>query len=215
MTARRRVMLTAALGLGLALAGPRGAHGQSGALGTYGGNSFGNFGVTPSFGYGIRTGQLGPGYQSAGGIYRPSYYANRPQTTIQLQPLFSAITSLPGWDGPTTRRVHRRVHTRAAGPRIPPYDRYGKILWPGTIPSDPESADLRRAAESAFQAVVRESKSTGHASIRPVIDTKGKLSAYERRILPDIKARNVTDGDDLERFFVDLDRSLDAMNSVF
>ena len=27
--------------------------------------------------------------------------------------------------------------------------------------------------------------------------------------------RNVTDGDELDRFFGDLDRSLDAMNSVF
>ena len=35
----------------------------------------------------------------------------RAQTTVALQPLYSAITSLPGWDGPT-RRVRRRVRPR-------------------------------------------------------------------------------------------------------
>lgn len=79
----------------------------------------------------------------------------------------------------------------------------------------PTSGELRRRAEGAVAAVVAESKSTGHASIRPVIDAKAKLSAYERRIFPRIRARNVTDGDDRERFFVERDRALDWMCAVY
>jgi hypothetical protein len=55
----------------------------------------------------------------------------------------------------------------------------------------------------------------GATSIRPVIAAMEKLSAYERKILPGIKGRSVADGDALERFFVDLDRSLDEMNAAF
>jgi hypothetical protein len=165
-------------------------------------------------GYGIRTGQVGSGYQSAYGLYRQAYSAPRAQTTVALQPLYSAITSLPGWNGPT-RRVRRRAHVSYSDPPIPRYDHNGKILWPGLVLDDPASAGLRREAETAFQAVFRESKSTGHASIRPVIDAKNKLSAYERKILPNIKGRRVADGDALERFFVDLDRSLDLQNAAF
>jgi hypothetical protein len=216
--------LATALGLGLALTGPGGARGQFSAGGSsfgqlntgsvYGANTLGGIGYGPARGYGIRTGQIGPGYQSAGGLYGRSYAAARPQTTVALQPLYSAITSLPGWNGPT-RSLHRRVHRRPAEPPIQRYDRDGKIRWPSTIPADPTSTALRQEADAAFLAVVRESQSTGHASIRPVIDAKNKLSAFEHKILPEVKARNVTDGNDLDRFFVDLDRSLDAMNSVF
>jgi hypothetical protein len=215
MTARQRFLFTPALGLCLAAAASRDARGQfGGARSGFGVNPLGNPGSNSSLGYGIRTGQMSAGYGYASGIYGRNYAPVRAQTTVQLQPLFSAITSLPGWNGPTTR-VHRRVHRRPIEPKVTPYDRDGKILWPSTIPADPDSTELRRAADDAFRAVVRESQSTGHASIRPVIDTKNKLSAFERKILPDVKAQNVTDGENLERFFGDLNWSLDAMNSVF
>ncbi len=74
---------------------------------------------------------------------------------------------------------------------------------------------LKQEAESAVRSVIQESKLTGHASVRPVIAAKNKLSIYERTILPDIKGRNVTDGDELERFFVDIDRSLDALTNYY
>jgi hypothetical protein len=234
MTSRRWVRWTTALGLGLALAAPPDARGQfgsgfpvagqfnagfpsAGQFGIspgYGPNALGGIGAGPTLGYGIRTGQIGGGYGLAGGLYGQAYAVPRAQTTVALQPLYSAITSLPGWDGPT-RRYHRRARHARYDPPIPHYDRDGKILWPGMIHDDLSSGVLRREAEIAFEAVFRESKSTGHASIRPVIHAKEKLSAYERQILPGIKGRSVPDGDYLERFFVDLDRSLDAMNSVF
>jgi hypothetical protein len=95
------------------------------------------------------------------------------------------------------------------------FDNDGKILWPSTIPGDPAAAELRRAAEAAVRAVVRESKSTGHASVQPVIDAKNKLSAFERKALPEVKAKNATDAAALETFFHDLDKALDALTYTF
>jgi hypothetical protein len=210
-------------GFGFPTAGYGSGYGAavSGGYGGYGGA------VASSYGYGVRTGQVGSGYQSAGGLYpqvsypRVNYpqggYSTRPQTTYSLGPLYSAITSVPGWYGPsTTHRVRRRLHTtRPSAPRTPPFNHDGKILWPSTVPDDPAARDLRRAAESAVLGVVGESNSTGHASIRPVIDAKKKLSAFERKVLPEVQARNVTDGAALETFFFDLDNALDTMTYTY
>ena len=227
MRDRARGARRAALVLVMAMAAPTGAGGQFAArypsfsqLGTgtgYGAGVGSGAVAYPSLGYGIRTGQVGAGYGSAYGIYRPSYAVPRAQTTIALQPLYSAITSLPGWNG-TTGRVPRRIHhvrRRSLDPPYPRYDRNGNILWPRTIHDDATSTPLRREAEDAFLAAFRESKSTGHASIRPVIAAKDKLSAYERKVLPAVKGQSVSDGDALEAFFVDLNRSLDLMNAYF
>jgi hypothetical protein len=221
MTSRRWFPWIAALLLVLASADLRDARGQLAGYpsigqfgGGYGPSALSGYGGASSGGYGIRTGQYGSGYGSTAGLYRQGYGVQRAQTTVALQPLYSAITSLPGWDGPT-RRVHRRSRPGPTEAQVLTLDHNGKILWPRTIPDDPASTALRQEAETAVLAVVRESKSTGHASIRPVIAAKEKLSTYERKILPAIKDRSVSEGDDLDRFFVELDRALEAMNSVY
>ena len=183
------------------------------------GTGYGGYGggVGSSYGYGVRTGQVGFGYRSAGQFYPRPYYSTRPQTTTSFGPLESAITLLPGWNGSTTtHRVRRRVRTtppRAA--RTPPFKDDGTILWPSTVPDDLAAKSLRRDAEAAVRGVVLESKSTGHASVRPVIAAKNKLSAFERKILPEVRAKNVTDGDALETFFSDLDNALDTMTYTY
>lgn len=188
---------------------------SSGSVGFgYGSNLSNGYGSYGSYGYGVQNGQVGAGYRGAGQLYPPGFRSvGRPQTTISLGPLYSAITSVPGWYGPsTTHRIRRRLHTtRPGAPRTPPFNHDGRILWPSTIPDDSAARDLHRAAESAVLGVVRESNSTGHASIRPVIDAKKKLSAFERMVLPEVQARNVTDGAALETFFFDLDNALDTM----
>jgi hypothetical protein len=213
MTSRRWFLPIAALGLGLAPGFARDARAQYGV--SYGG--LGNLGGTggggSSYGYGIRNGQVGSGYHAAGGLYGRAYRYSRPQTSVQFQPLMSAITSLPGWNGPTGGG-HRR-YRRHVVPPMTTYDESGRILWPSTIPDDPDSNRLKQAAEAAVRSVIHESKTTGHASVRPVIAAKSKLSAYERRILPDIKGRNVTGGDELEWFFFDIDRSLDTLTYYY
>lgn len=191
--------------------------GYSGGIGaSQFGSGYGGAGGSLSGGYGVRNGQLGTGYQSATGLYRQAYPTTRPQTTIALQPLYSAITSVPGWYGTgTSHRAARRYRAQQGPPRSPPYDDNGKILWPSTVPDDPAAAELRRPADEAVRTVVREFKDTGHASVRPVIDAKNTLSAFERKVLPEIKAKNATDGAALETFFYDLDKALDNMTYTY
>ena len=59
--------------------------------------------------------------------------------------------------------------------------------------------------------LLHESKAAGHASVRAVIDAMHKLSAFEHRVLPVVKAKNITNGGDLEEFFHELDTALDAL----
>jgi hypothetical protein len=196
---------------------PFGGFGDTGGWSGYGSNPFsvsgygsvGGYGSSP-YGYGIGNGNVGSAYQSAGRLYNHAYQAARPQTTIALQPLYNIITSVPGWNGPA-HRARRRYHSRPIAHRSPPFDDSGKIVWPSVVPDDPTAAGLRRTAEEAVRNVVHESKSTGHASVRPVIDAKNRLSAFEHKVLPAVKTKNDTDGTALETFFLDLDRALDAL----
>ena len=104
---------------------------------------------------------------------------------------------------------------RPVAPRTPPFDDDGKILWPSTIPPDDPGARAAAGRGGRRIAVVRESKSTGHASIRPVIAAKNKLSAFERKVMPVVKAKNVTDGDALDTFFFNLDNALDTLTYTY
>jgi hypothetical protein len=190
--------------------------GASGYVGnpfsTDGYGSIGGYGVSP-YGYGVQTGQIASGYQPAGFLYSNVFQGARPRTSVSYQPLYDAITAVPGWN----RSVHRtrhRLRSLSQAPRasnIRPFDDTGKIAWPSTIPSDSATAKLRQTAEDAVQMVVRESKSTGHASVRPVIEAKNKLSKFEHQVLPGVKNRNRTDGAAVEAFFFDLDKALDAL----
>jgi hypothetical protein len=232
MTPRRWGRAWPVVFLGLAMAAGDRARAQFGSgygVGiSYGANPFAGYTGTPSlgynplggagYGYGISNGRIGAGYQAAGRLYQPYYQAARPGTTIALQPLYNLITSVPGWSGRTHRARHR-LHTQPSDspsvPRTSLFDDHGKVIWPSTIPNDPAAAELRQAADAAVQAVVREWKSTGHGSVRPVIDAKNKLSAFERKVLPVVKSKNTTDGAALEAFFLDLDKSLDVMTYTY
>ena len=122
----------------------------------------------------------------------------------------------PGLERPEVSSASpSHIPRRPSTPLTPPFDDNGKILWPSTIPNDPAAADSRQTAEAAVRAVVHESKSTGHASVKPVIEAKNKLSAFERKVLPEVKSKNATDGTALETFFLELDKALDAMTYVY
>jgi hypothetical protein len=95
------------------------------------------------------------------------------------------------------------------------YDDNGKILWPSTIPEDPSDAALKRTVEEAVRAVVGESKSTGHASVRPVIEAKKKVEAFERKVLPIVRRKNATDAAAVDAFFYHLKQALDNLTSTF
>ena len=86
---------------------------------------------------------------------------------------------------------------------------------PARSPTTPRSPSYAPEAEAAVRAVVRESKSTGHASVRPVIDAKKKLSAYERKVLPEVKGQERHRRRRPGAVLLDLDRALDAMTYVY
>ena len=169
----------------------------------------GGYGYSP-YGYGVGNGQVGSGYQSAAVLYNNAYRAGRPQTTTNFQPLMSAITSLPGWNAPV-HRVRHRLDSQTSASRPSPFDETGKIVWPSSIPEDAATDSLRRPADDAVKSVYLEWKSNGHASIRPVIDTKKKILAFKHKVLPAVWRKNATDGFALETFFGDLDKALDVL----
>ena len=86
---------------------PYGGYDASGYASGYGFNPFsvagyesvGGYGSSP-YGYGVSTGRMGMGYQSAGRLYNRAYQSARPGTTTDFQPLYNMITALPGWTAP-------------------------------------------------------------------------------------------------------------------
>ena len=203
---------------------PVGGSGNFAGASGYFGNPFstagygtvGGYGISP-YGYGVQTGQVASGYRPAGFLYSNVYQAARPQTTVSFQPLYNAITALPGWNR-STHRTRRRLHSLADAPRpsgIVPFNELGKIAWPSTISNDSATEKLRHNAEDAVRTVVRESKSTGHGSVRLVVEAKNKLSTFEHQVLPGVKSKNQTDGSAVEAFFYDLDKALDVLTYRF
>jgi hypothetical protein len=124
--------------------------------------------------------------------------------------VFDVATSAPGWYTPN-RRARRRLRAGPDAAVVPPFDAAGKIDWPKTVADDPSTEKLRKAAEEAVRSVVLESKTAGHASVRPVIDAKNKLTALEHKVLPDVKHKNATEGAAIETFFLHLDKALDVL----
>jgi hypothetical protein len=169
-------------------------------------------GAVPGFsavphGYGITNGQVGPGYLAAYHLSPGPYIGAAPQTVTDYQSLINAITSIPGWYGPPARPYHP-VRPQPSIPRTELLNNDGTILWPSATPNDATASRARQAAEEAVRGVVQESQKYGHASTRHVADARNKLTAFARQALPPLKARNAADADALERFIVELKKTL-------
>lgn len=173
-----------------------------------GGGSYGGLGASSFYGsgYGIGSGQVGTGYRAANQFSRPPLLNTASRTTTNYGPLFNAITSIPGWNA-TSRGPRPRPYPRPTVPRDQLLSDNGKILWPTAAPDTP----TRHAADDAVQAVVREARDANQAAIRRVIDARNKLTAYARESLSSVKARNAADADGLERFIVELQKTLQTM----
>ncbi len=157
------------------------------------------------YGYQINNGRVGSGYQAAYGLSQRAYMRAAPLTVTNYQPLINAITSLPGWNEPAG---HGRVtHVERPKPTVP-YDDLlgpeGKVRWPSAAPEGP----ARKAAEDAVKSAVAEHDKYGQATIRRVVDARNKLTEYLRESLLTVKAHNRADGDGLERFVVELQKTL-------
>lgn len=159
----------------------------------------------PSYGYQINNGRVGPGYQAAYGLNQRAFAPTAPQTVTNYQPLISAITSIPGWYGPAgTGQV---THVERPKPLVAKEDLIapdGSVRWPSATPDGP----ARKAAESAVKAVVEEHDKYGQATVRHVADARNKLTQLARESLPTLKAHNPGDAAGLERFIVELQKTL-------
>ena len=144
--------------------------------------------------------------------YGPGYYGMRGYpvrsagTVTDYQSLINAITSLPGWYGPVAPPT-RHTHPHATMPRAALLSEDGKVLWPSAAPDDP----ARRSADAAVRVVVQETRKYGHASTRQVINARNKLTAFAGKALPALKTRNAADAEGLERFIVELQKTLATM----
>jgi hypothetical protein len=160
----------------------------------------------PSYGYQINNGQVGLGYQAAYGLRQGSARSSAPLTVTDFQPLINAITQVPGWYGPPSGSG-RISHVERPKPTVP-YDNLlgpgGKILWPSTAPEGP----ARKIAEDSVKLAVEEHDKYGQATVRQVADARNKLESYLYEALPGLKTRNRADGDGLEKFVVELRKTL-------
>jgi hypothetical protein len=176
-------------------------HNYGNALGA---NSFGGYG------YNIGTGYQGAGYQAGGNLYSRGVYAQGPQTYNNLQGLAGLIMQVPGWNG-TTGHVRPRPRPVPTMPREQLLSDDGKILWPSATPDDAVTGGTRRAAEEAVRNVLAASGASGHAPVKRVIAAKNALTDFARKALPIVKTKNAADAEGLERFIVELGKTLQTM----
>jgi hypothetical protein len=168
------------------------------------------------YGYQIGNGRIGPGFAAGYGMYPRGYgyggYGGaRTGTVTDYGSLMNLITQIPGWYGPSSSAHHRPLNPERPKPTIPRQDLLGDdgtIKWPSTTPSDPGVLLSRQAAEGAVKQVVDDKNKYGKATIREVIDARNKLKDFAARALPEAKAHDAVDGDLLERFIVELQKTL-------
>jgi hypothetical protein len=150
------------------------------------------------------------GYPPAGYIYRAPRNVGTPrgaQTVTDYRPLIRAITSLPGWNQPPS-------HSNRRGTRLPSLPRAellgarGEVLWPAATPRNSRLLAANQDVERAVALVVSEHDKYGEASIRLVADARNKLTEFARQSLPSLKARDRTAADQLEKFIVELQKTL-------
>ncbi len=157
------------------------------------------------------------GYPSGNYFNRTRAYGGVPrgqQTVTDFRPLIRAITSLPGWNGkPTTAQPPARVLPSLSQSELLSAD--GKILWPGNSANETRLLPARKEAEEAVALVVREHATYGQATIRHVLDARNKLTELARQSLPSLKARNRDAADQLERFIVELQKTLATMTAHY
>jgi len=180
------------------LGGPGVGYGGLGGLG----GGYGGFG---NYGYGINNGRIGNGYNAGFGY---NGINTRPQTVTNYQPLVGAITSIPGWYGHPTHTHHP---TRPTVARDKLLGNDGTILWPEEFPNDPAAEAARKAADESVKAVVNEHDKYGSANVRGVVEARAKLNEVAAKALPELKAKDAPAAADLERFIVELRKTLTTL----
>jgi hypothetical protein len=163
-------------------------------------------------------------YGSSWTGYPPANYYNRPQrypgraagaqTVTDFRPLIRAITSLPGWNGPPAAAHHpaRPVRSVAQSELI---NSDGKVLWPHSAANNPRLTVARQQVDQAVSLVLREHATYGQATIRHVADARNKLTEFARQSVPSLKARDRDAATELERFIVELQKTLATLTAHY
>jgi hypothetical protein len=162
-------------------------------------------------------GSLWTGYPPANYYNRMQPYPGRTasaQTVTDFRPLIRAITSLPGWNGKPASAHHpmRPQPSVAQGDLI---NSDGKILWPDSAANNARLEIARRDVEQSVSLVVREHATYGQATIRHVADARNKLTEFARQSLPSLKARDRDAATQLERFIVELQKTLSTLTAHY
>jgi hypothetical protein len=157
------------------------------------------------------------GYPSGNYFNRTRAYPGAPrgqQTVTDFRPLIRAITSLPGWNGtPTAPQSPVRILPSLSKSDLLADN--GTILWPGSTAIETRLLPARKDAEQAVALVVQEHSTYGKATIRHVADARNKLTELARQSLPWLKARDRDAATQLERFIVELQKTLSTMTSHY
>ncbi len=158
-----------------------------------------------------------PGYPPGNYFNRMRAYPGVPrgaQTVTDFRPLIRAITSLPGWNGnPTAPQRPARIPPSLRKSDLLADD--GTIRWPGSTANETRLLPGRKDAEQAVALVVREQATYGQATIRHVADARNKLTELARQSLPSLKARDRDAAKQLERFIVELQKTLATMTAHY
>ncbi len=175
-------------------------------------HAYGSYGTNPFSvsGYGVTNGAVRNNFQSLGFTPRSSLSVSAaPQTRLALQPVFDVITAAPGWYR-SQRRAASLLGPNLACPASNCSATTGQSTGRAPVLTT-QPSPLRHAAEGAVKEVVRQGKSSGHASVRQVVDAKAKLTSFAREALPKLKTRNAADASGLESFVVELEKTLQTM----
>lgn len=209
LTRTRGLIVPFALSVALTAAGPRPAGAQ------YRGRTFapGYPYYTPytyNTGYGIGSGQLSPGYRPGANINAIRPNPTAPLTYNNINGVANILTQVPSWNR-TTGRARPRPRPLPTIPRDRLLADDGRILWPAATPADASVAGRRAPAEQAVRDVVDARRISGHASVKQVVDAKVKLAAFSLAALPIVRSKDVADAAALERFIVELEKTLQTL----
>ena len=176
--------------------------------------------TTPRINWGIGPpaySSFSPGYPPASYYNRVRGYAGSPrgaQTVTDFRPLIRAITSLPGWNGAPTA-PHRPVRSRPSVPVGELLADDGTIRWPDAVKNETRMTPAKREAEEAVRLVAREHATYGQSTIPHVTDARNKLTELARQWLPSLNSRDRLAAAQLERFIVELQKTLATMTAHF
>jgi len=143
--------------------------------------------------------------------------ANREQMTgngAGYEPRYNVATASTR---PYPRQLAARGRNRARGtpdllPREKVLDTDGRILWPTSLPRDPDLGSMRQGVDTAFHDVVDDFRKRNRGSVRETVNARDKLYAFgnlaEQKLQEEKRDADIPE---FQVFLASLDRALVSM----